>query len=110
MWNLPVPGIKPVLLTLICGFLSIVPPGKSPLSTFEMPGPHPGVSDCLSLGYSPELRTCSDVSSLFQVEARVDALAGLQSGCSVRLASPGIVRDAEFQAHPRPTAGPESAS
>ena len=39
MWNLPEPGIKPVLLALICGFLSIVPPGKSPLSTFEMPGP-----------------------------------------------------------------------
>ena len=37
-------------------------------------------------------------------------LLGCKSGCSVRLASPGIVRDAEFQAHPRPTAGSESAS
>ena len=50
MWNLPGPGIKPVLPALACGFLSTVPPGKSPLSTVEMPGPHPGVSNCFVWG------------------------------------------------------------
>ena len=34
MWNLPGPGIEPMSLALAGGFLSIVPPGKSPEKLF----------------------------------------------------------------------------
>ena len=72
MWDLPGPGIKPVSRALAGGFLTTVPPGKSPDLLFLTSGFY--IAVCICIVYVLDfvlwliLFTCFRISMLFDAE------------------------------------------